>query len=113
MDAIKITRKQAAEIIKATFPNYTGKKIRVEFTSKVTFYDTNWSGGTRNVYAAVKADGRTARVNVPAPWINAIEGKTFDLPADILVVEHSFFCGKDAGLTIYSNPVNAPKWLEA
>ena len=108
---MKVTRKQAENIIKATFPEYRGRKIKVEFRPEVTFYDTNWGGGSRNQYAAVKADGTKARLNVPAPWLNVVEGATVPLPADVLIVEHSIFCGKDCGLTIYANPVNLPKWL--
>jgi hypothetical protein len=110
---LKATRKQAASVIAATFPEYTGRKIAVVFTERVMFYDTNWSGGTHNGYAAVKADGRTAKLNVPAPWCNPVEGATFELPADTLLVCHSHFCGHDLGLTIYAHPTHLPKWLAA
>ena len=110
---VKLTRKQAKAIIEASFPNYTGRKITVEFTEKVTFSDTNWGGGSRNQYHAINANGRTARLHAPAPWVNPVEGKTIELPADVLIVKHSMFCGQDCGLRIYAHPVNAPKWLTA
>lgn len=113
MDALKVTRKQVEPIIKATFPTYRGRKISVCFTDKVTFSDTNWGDGSRNFYAALRSDGRNARLHVPAPWVNPIEGMTIDLPADVLIIEHSIFCGQDCGIRIYAHPVNAPKWLTA
>lgn len=36
-----ITRKQAAPVLAVTFPGYKGRKIRVEFAEKVSFYDLN------------------------------------------------------------------------
>ena len=95
------------------FPEYKGRKFAVEFTPTVTFYDTNWGGGSRNVYTAVSSDGRTATLSVPAPWINTVEGKTIEMPVDVLIVKHSFFCGKDMGITIYASPLHMPKWLES
>lgn len=109
----KITRKQASTIIDATFPEYNGRKVRIEFTHFVTFSDTNWGGGSRNSYSAVRSNGVVANLKVPAPWINPVEGMVIELPADVLVVEHSIFCGKDCGITIYANPVHLPKWLPA
>lgn len=111
MSRIKVSRKNAKSIIDATFPEYNGRKVAVEFTESVTFYDTNWGGGTRNVYKALNSNGRVSKLPAPAPWVNPVEGLTVQLPIDCLIVEHSIFCGKDVGITIYSNPLNAPKWL--
>ena len=113
MTAIKLTTKQASKIVAASFPDYRGRKFTLKFEQRITFWDTNWGGGTRNQYAFVSSDGRTAILNASAPWVNAIEGQTFDIPADVLVVEHSVFCGKDMGITIYSHPCHLPKWLPA
>jgi len=110
---LKVTRKQMQPVIDATFPEYQGRKIAVEFTARVLFCDTNWSGGTCNKYVAVKETGESHKFFAPAPWANPVEGRWFDLPEGILVVERSYFCGKDCGLTIYANPVYAPKLLEA
>lgn len=110
---VKITRKQAKPILDATFPEYTGRKITVEFAERVTFYDTNWGDGTRNFYHGLRADGSSKRLVVPAPWVNPVEGKTMELPADVLIVEHAIFCGRDCGITIFAHPTYAPKWLTA
>lgn len=104
-----LTRKQAEKIIKASFPEYKGRKIQLELTDKVTFSDTNWGGGSRNRYAAIAHDGRTDRLDFSgiAPWRNPIEGRTIDLPPGVLIVEHTIFCGKDCGLRLYLNPASA------
>ena len=108
---MKLNKSQVRDILKATFPEYRGRTFRIEFTPTVSFYNTNWSGGTRNIYVAVWSDGRTAKFNAPAPWVNVIEGQTIDMPQNVLIVEHTIFCGKDLGITIYAHPVHLPKWL--
>lgn len=110
---IKLKKAQVKDILTATFPGYTGRKFIVEFTESITFYNTNWSGGSRNEYAAINANGHMATLNVPAPWVNPVEGKTIDLPPDVLIVRHTFFCGRDLGITIYAHVSNLPKWLTA
>lgn len=107
----KLTRKQAAKILELTFPDYQGRKISIEFTPRVTLYDLNWSGGTRNEYAAVRSDGKSGIFSAPAPWVNPYEGMSIEMKPEILLVEHSVFCGHDMGVRIYAHPTHLPKWL--
>ena len=109
---VKVTKKQVAALVNASFPQYRGRTFFVEFTESVTFYNTNWGGGSRNQYHGLSNHGQ-ARLHVDAPWNNPIEGKRVDLPQDVVIVCRSVFCGKEAGLTIYTHPTNAPKWLPA
>lgn|SRR3990167_4216189 len=113
MVTVKVSKSQVAGILAATFPKYRGRKFKVAFQECLTFWDTNWSGGTRNSYAAVRADGEISHLAVPAPWVNPVEGMTVEIPVDVLVVKHSIFCGKDCGITIYAHPTHLPKWLPA
>jgi hypothetical protein len=105
MDDIKVTKRAVKPIVDATFPDYRGRKFRVSFTKTVTFYDTNWGGGTRNTYRAVRMDGGQAN-ELPSfwPWANPVEGQTVELPADVVVVEHTIYCGQDLGLRFYAHP---------
>ena len=112
-DAIKLNTKQARPVVQATFPEYKGRKFSIEFTTTVTMYDTNWGGGTRNVYKFVRSDGNVASLPSFAPWNNPVEGKTVDLPENVMMVEHSDFCGHDMGIRIYAHPVWANKYLPA
>jgi hypothetical protein len=110
---MKITNKQATPIVKHVFPEYTGRKFKIEFTESITLYDTNWSGGTKNEYRFIGSNGKIAIPSIPAPWNNMIEGSKIDIPENMLVVEHSYFCGNDMGIRIYANPCHLPKWLNA
>lgn len=112
MSTVKVKKSQIKPILEATFPEYRGRTFKISFTTHVTFYNTNWGGGSRNEYKAVRIDGKIADIPVLAPWNNPIEGKRVELPADVLVVEHSMFCGTDCGITIHSHPCNAPRWIE-
>lgn len=109
--SVKVSRKQAWPLVKGLFPDYNGRKFQIEPCETVTFYDTNWSGGTRSYSAFLKADGSSSELNVPAPWVNQVEGQTVQMRPDILVVKRSYFCGSDMGITIYTHPSNMPKLL--
>lgn len=110
---IPLKKAQASPIVDKVFPHYKGRKFNLVFTEKVLFHDLNWEGGSKNEYAGVREDGTTAKLYAPAPWVNPIEGKEFELPVDVLIVEHTYFCGKDLGITIYAHPSHAPKILPA
>jgi hypothetical protein len=106
-----VKRAQVDKLIKAAGIHYTGRKIKMKFTNEITFWETNWSGGTRNKYIGVKGDGSSLQYSAPAPWVNPIEGKTFEMTKDVIIIEHSIFCGKDCGLTIFVHSSYLPKWL--
>lgn len=100
-----VKKAQIKPVLDVTFPEYKGRTFKVQFTDKVTFSDTNWGGGTRSFYKFVQMDtGKVAPLSVPAPWDNQYEGKTMDLPENIVVVEHIIFCGQDLGIRFYVHP---------
>lgn len=113
MQSVKLNTKQAKPIVKATFPDYRGRKFRLEFRDSVRFYDVNWSGGSKNEYKLVNTSGQIGTLAgvTRAPWDNPIEGQEFSLSPDVMIVKHSFFCGSDMGITIYAHPSLAPKLL--
>ena len=110
-DSVKVKKSEVAPILAASFPEYRGRTIKIEFTDKVKFYDTNWGGGTRNQYHALTMDGLGKRVCVRAPWANPIEGQTVILQPGLIVVCHTIFCGQDLGITIYAHPDMKPRML--
>ena len=111
MDAIKVRRAEVEAVVDAAFPGYRGRKFKVQPAGSVTLGDTFWDGGSKSTYVAVRlSDGKASAANVGLPWSGA-EGKSFPLPAGIVVVEHSIFCGKDCGLRIYVNPADMPRML--
>ena len=113
---VRKSNKAVKAILNATFPNWRGRKVFVNGSGKVSFHDTNWGGGTRNEYKAITyriANGKlliddTDHLTAPAPWNNTIESQRVQLPEGVAVVEHSYFCGKDCGVTIHLNMNGAP-----
>ena len=95
------------DIVRRTFPDYKGRTYRLYKQASVTLSDLNWSGGTRSWYAAVNvADmnvGHLVWNKHPMDPKNP-EGTRIDIPPNMIVVEHSHFCGKDMGLKFYVNP---------
>lgn len=92
--------------------DYTGKKFFVEFKNTITFYDTNWSGGTKNQYIGIDLNSLNSKsFNAPAPWFNPVENSTIELPEGKAILKHTFFCGHDLGLTLYVNSIYEPKFL--
>lgn len=64
-----------------------------------------WSGGTREVYCAVRlADGRVLPVSdtISAPWNESRQDRVYKLEPGIAVAVTGSFCGKNAGLTIFA-----------
>lgn len=114
---IKVQRRQVETLVKATFPEYRGRKFKVVAAEKVGLYDLNWSGGTRNQYRACTVTGHSTggsdRYNAMAPWNNPAEGAMLPVPIGCVVVRHGMFCGKDLGLTVYVNPADMPRLLAA
>ena len=96
--------------------SYSGKQFKAIVTESVTIpiYAGLWSGGSRDTYRVVRlSDGATiepVRHNA-APWDSGRAERKVDLEPGIAVVEHSIFCGKDAGLTFYVHPANATALL--
>ncbi len=89
---------------KSAFPTYKGRKFRHDASGKCYLSDLNWDGGSRSVYKAVRLEGMQVLdgPTIPAPWANPYEGKAATVPEGFAIVEHAIFCGKDAGLTIYT-----------
>lgn len=112
-----IDRSEVETIIGATFPGYTGKKVQVESSESVLVHSLNWTGGSRNEYAACSMQGvptgNASAGNAAPPWRNPVEGQSVSVPQGFALVKHCMFCGKDLGLTIYVNPADMPRYLQA
>ena len=112
---MEVKSRDMKRLIKATFPDYRKRTLRIEPTTQVRFMDLNWSGGTRSEYRACTITGQSIenRVNMsgPAPWNNPFEGKIIDLPEGAVVVEGGYFCGKPRQLRVYVHPNDMPKML--
>jgi hypothetical protein len=98
--------------------SYSGRQFKAVVAETVTIpADAGlWSGGTRATFRIVRlADGADARLSMEAaaPWDDRRVERVIPLRGGIAVIEHSMFCGKDMGLTIYVHPENAAALLPA
>jgi hypothetical protein len=106
------------EMVPATLRNvfgYKGRKFRARITESVQPSSMEYSGGSRNRYAAV--DLATGNVNVvtnsrPWPLTHWTMGSV-EIPVGFVVVMHTTYCGKDMGLTFYMRAENAANMLPA
>ena len=98
-----------------TRPAFASKKrdVKVEVTTRVSFYNTFWDGGSKNTYRAVRlSDGNVASLETgSSPWTAVAEGKSVDLEPGIAIVEESIFQGKHMPLRVYLHPSNAAPLL--
>jgi hypothetical protein len=97
--------------------DYAGKKFKAVVTESVIVPMTAglWDGGSRDLYYAIGLEtGRN--VEMPGQRLAPTnERRTYNVALEpgIAIVEHSTFCGQDAGLTFYVHPDNAAKLLPA
>lgn len=104
-NATKTNSKLARRIALACYPEYKGRKIKV--ASEATYRMENyWDGGSRCYAKAYDLKtGTVAAADIATT--NPMNGKAhaeIEIPAGVAIVEHSIFCGKDCGITIYVNP---------
>lgn len=114
---MKVKKADIALLLKATFPEYTGRKFYVQPQSSVRLDGLNWDGGSRSAYRAVTLDGKAigngAAFNAVAPWDNTAEGNSLDIPCGAVVARASVYCGIETGITFYINPADMPKLIGA
>lgn len=105
------------DVMRAACPGYRGRKFALVVAESVTLTDRYWHGGTKSDWCAVDlARGRVAgtpySTGTSVPWSDTADPE-YPLRPGVAVVEHSRFCGKDMGLTLYVHPDNAAKLLPA
>lgn len=112
---LKETDETARKIAGASFPDYTGKKFKLQVHDSGTMNLTSyWDGGSRDYFAVLRLEDMKC-LPVPQngtpfdPYGNGIE---VPLPGPgFAVIEHSIFCGKDSGITIHVHSSNAAPLL--
>ena len=94
---------------------YNGRTFKAYVTDSVTCRGMQWDGGSRSTYTAVNLQtGESRPITDGRPWPqNMYTPPAIPLQRDQAIVEHSIFCGKDAGLTFYIHPDNAAALLPA
>jgi hypothetical protein len=115
MPTIHLTGKEpgVAELVRAAFPNYTGRKFRLEVSDHPINLASYWDGGSRDYFVLISL-ATLRHVDIPAqsafdPQVRGLDKVT--LPDGVACIEHSIFCGKDSGITIHVSPSNATPLL--
>lgn len=115
-DAIKVTKadKTVKRIVEAAFPEYKGRKIKVEVATRPLDVADYWDGGSRSYFVFLNIQ-TLAKMPVPSQGMNdrkVAGANAVTLPPGFVCVEHSIFCGKDCGIRIYVNPADMPKAIQ-
>lgn len=97
----KTMPEEARRLFRLGFPSYAGRTFKIRGVSGPVDLRSYWDGGSRDYYAVVRADGAALSVPTQSAYDRALAGaEAFTIPNGVVVVEHSIFCGKDAGLTL-------------
>jgi hypothetical protein len=117
-DPIKLNKEQARPFLKITFPDYKGKKFMLRKSEK--YYMNNyWDGGTRDYVMGIMIQDGIMKSFVPDnSTSNPFKGAShadFEIPLNVIMVEHSIFCGKDVGISLIVHPESplVPKMITA
>lgn len=97
----------AKEVVQKAFPDYTGRKIKIELSDRFV-PDQSWSEGSRTTWKLVTR----SNIQIFDPGYNFSSGifnpkEAFDyheIPKGCFLVQHVIFCGKDMGITIVIRP---------
>ena len=92
---------------------YNGKKFKAYVTDTVTCGGMQWDEGGRSTYRAVNLETRASQpITDRRPWPENMKlPPAITLQPGQAIVEHAIVRGKDAGLTFYIHPDNAPALL--
>ena len=112
---VSITDPIIKRIVKATYPSYRGRKIRIVPQRYPLNCKSYWDGGSRDYFTFLRLDTfAIAPMPAQSAFDRDIRGaESVTLPAGIICVEHSIFCGKDVGIRIHVNPENLVSMLPA
>jgi hypothetical protein len=110
MNAIKVSPSDAMvrRILQATYPSYRGRKVTIVPQRYPLNVRSCWGGGSRDYFVFLRLDTfAVAPMPAQSAFDKPVQGAdAVTLPVGIVCVEHSIFCGKDAGIRIHVNPDN-------
>jgi len=116
MKEIKLRKKDIKPILEVTYPDYRGRKFSLTFQEHYYMSDY-WYGGSRTYVKALKLENGQIKISSPeAEAQNPYNSKAhtaFDIPKNVALVEHTYFCGQDIGINIIVHPDSSllPKLL--
>jgi hypothetical protein len=115
-EQMKTNDKSVKMVAKVAFPDYAGRKFYFEVQKSGLDCRSFWQDGSREYFRFVRLADSAVSVEVPAQSgfdrpINGLESVI--IPEGFVCVRHSFFCGRDCGLTVVVNPANVAALLPA
>lgn len=95
-------------VFTAAFPTYRGRTFRYRLTESPMDVRSYWDGGSRDYFAIVRlADRAVLPIPAQSGFDRALPGAdAVPMRPGFAIVEHSIFCGKDLGLTLYLHPAD-------
>jgi len=104
---------EAIRIVSAAFPGLPTKQIRI-VPFRPMRLDSNWSGGSKDSFVLIDLETfKHAAIPENGTPFSSAPYHIDKLPTNIVVVEHTIFCGKNLGFRIYVNSENLGKYLPA
>lgn len=101
-ETLRRSNPMVKRVLAASFPEWKGRKIKARLWTRPMRLQNYWDGGTRSYYVAIRvSDGAVANFGTDNPFLASAHDEV-DLPAGTLLVEHTIFCGRDAGITIWA-----------
>ena len=96
-----VNNEKVKKIAKVAFPDYSGRKFKIEPLNFPIEFSSYWDGGSRNYYVLLRLDNYEI-LPIENTWSNPFGRVNIpELPYGIILVEHTIFCGKDLGITIF------------
>lgn len=100
----------------AAFPDYKGRSFAIRILTGPINCASYWDGGSRSYFRFVRLADLQASAEVPAQsaFDRKVEGlDSVTVPDGFVCVEHSYFCGRDGGLTFHVPQANSAGLLPA
>lgn len=109
----KIRRKDVEKVIKATFPDYRGRKVYLQCERIPTRLDSYWDEGHRDYFCFLDLKTwKTYAMHSNHPLYERNQPREMsELPAGVLLVRRTY-SGCNQYLTIFCNPCDMPKQIE-
>ena len=127
MNAVHVSPRDDALVSRLcalAFPGWRGQKVQLRPVERVQLHGMFWDGGSRSQYVAIDLEtlrvcdiGAVApRSKNPPQFGGPVEAPVIPFSganANLAVVEHVIFCGRDMGLRIYASPARLTPLLPA
>ena len=94
--------KLALDFCRSVLPGWRGRKIHVRVSERPKRLTSMWDGGSKDSWVGVQISTRQL-ISLPLCGFMNIQPDYIPTPG-VCLVEHSIFCGKDAGCTLHLHP---------